>query len=249
MKNTKIMDMPHKQNPEEANYIRCMFASISGRYDFMNRLITFGMDITWRRFMLSMTNVPKGGRLLDVGTGTGDIAFEALRADPAARITGLDFTSEMMKTGRKRKFSDQIDWCLGNALRLPFPDATFDAVTSGFLIRNVLDVRSAFREQVRVVKPAGRVVCLDTSPSPRNISWPFAMFHLKVLIPLLGFMITGKKGAYEYLSASTFNFIEPDALSEIMKGEGLEEVGFRRFMFGNIAVHWGTRPVPDFTIR
>jgi demethylmenaquinone methyltransferase/2-methoxy-6-polyprenyl-1,4-benzoquinol methylase len=131
---------------------------------------------------------------------------------------------------------------------LPFPDATFDAVTSGFLIRNVPDVRSAFREQVRVVKPGGRVVCLDTSPAPRNTSRPFSMFYLRVLIPLLGFMITGKKGAYKYLSTSTFNFIEPDVLSDIMKDEGFEEVGFRHFMFGNIALHWGTRPVPDSTI-
>src|SRR4030066_35880 len=216
--------MQRGKEPEKVNYIREMFASISGRYDLMNRLMTFGRDIAWRRFMISMTKVPKGGRLLDVGTGTGGIAFEALKADPAICITGLDFTLDMMKAGRKRKFSDQISWCLGDALRLPFPDATFDAVTSGFLIRNTLGVRSAFREQVRVVKPGGCVVCLDTSPAPRNISWPFAMFHLRVLIPLLGFMITGKKGAYKYLSTSTFNFIEPDVLSDIMKGEGLEEV-------------------------
>jgi len=243
------MDMPHRKNLEEANYIKDMFDSISGRYDLMNRLMTFGRDIAWRRFMTSITNLPKGGRLLDVGTGTGDIAFEALRADPSVRVIGLDFTAEMMKTGRKRERSELIGWCLGDALRLPFPDDTFDAVTSGFLIRNVLDVQSAFREQLRVVKPGGRVICLDTSPAPRNISWPFAMFHLKLFIPFLGFMITGKKGAYKYLSTSTFNFIEPEALSDIMKGEGLEEVGFRRFMFGNIALHWGTRPVPDSTIR
>lgn len=243
------MDMPSAKDLEDADYVKDMFASISGRYDLMNRLMTFGRDITWRRTMVSMTNVTKGGRLLDVGTGTGDIAFEALRADPAVRVIGLDFTADMIKTGKRRKFSSQIDWCLGDALRLPFPDATFDAVTSGFLIRNIPDVRSAFREQSRVVKPGGRVVCLDTSPAPRDISWPFAMFHLNVLIPILGFMITGKKRAYKYLSASTLNFIEPDVLSDIMKGIGLEEVGFRRFMFGNIALHWGTRPLTDSTIR
>ena len=237
------------KGPEKVNYIRDMFASISGRYDLMNRLMTFGRDRSWRRSMISMANVPKGGQLLDVGTGTGDIIFEALRADPAVRVTGLDFTEEMIRTGRKQKCPDQIGWCLGDALQLPFPDATFDAVTSGFLIRNVPDVRSAFREQVRVVKPGGRVVCLDTSPVPRNISWPFAVFHLKVFIPFLGFMITGKKEAYKYLSESTLNFIEPDMLSDIMKGEGLEQVEFRCFMFGNIALHWGTRPVPDSTIR
>jgi demethylmenaquinone methyltransferase/2-methoxy-6-polyprenyl-1,4-benzoquinol methylase len=243
------MDMPRKKDLEEDNYIRCMFDRISGRYDLMNRLMSFGRDMAWRRFMIYIANTPKGGRLLDIGTGTGDVAFEALRADPDVHVIGLDFTLEMMKTGQRRECSDRIGWCLGDALQLPFQEATFDAVTSGFLIRNVLDVRSAFREQVRVVKPGGRVVCLDTSPTRRNISWPFAMFHLKILIPFLGIMITGKKKAYKYLSASTLDFIEPGVLSEIMKGEGLEKVGFRRFMFGNIALHWGTRPVPDSTIR
>jgi demethylmenaquinone methyltransferase/2-methoxy-6-polyprenyl-1,4-benzoquinol methylase len=241
--------MPRGKKPEKVNYIRCMFARISSRYDLMNRLMTFGRDMAWRRFMISMANIPKGGQLLDVGTGTGEIAFEALRTDPAASVTGLDFTLEMIKTAQKKERSEQIGWCLGDALRLPFSDATFDAVTSGFLIRNVPDVRSAFREQVRVVKPGGRVVCLDTSPAPRNISWPFAMFHLKVLIPLLGLMLTGKKDAYKYLSASTINFIESDAVSEIMKGEGLEKIGLRRLMLGNIALHWGTRPFHNSTIR
>jgi demethylmenaquinone methyltransferase/2-methoxy-6-polyprenyl-1,4-benzoquinol methylase len=241
--------MPRGKIPEKVNYIRCMFARISSRYDLMNRLMTFGRDIAWRRVMISMTNVPKGGQLLDVGTGTGEIAFEALRTDSAASVTGLDFTLEMIKTAQKKERSEQIGWCLGDALRLPFSDATFDAVTSGFLIRNVPDVRSAFREQVRVVKPGGRVVCLDTSPTPRNISWPFAMFHLKVLIPLLGLMLTGEKDAYKYLSASTINFIESDVVSEIMKGEGLEKIGLRRLMLGNITLHWGTRPFHNSTIR
>ncbi len=234
---------------KKVSCIRDMFARISGRYDLMNRLMTFGRDRSWRRFMISMANVPKGGKLLDVGTGTGEIAFEALRADPAVRVTGLDFTDEMIITGRRQACSDQIGWCHGDALRLPFPDATFDTVTSGFLMRNVPDVRSAFGEQVRVVKPGGRVVCLDTSPVPHNISWPFAMFHLRIFIPFLGFIITGKKAAYKYLSESTLNFIGPDKLCGIMEGEGLEQVEFRRFMFGNIALHWGTRPVLDSTIR
>jgi demethylmenaquinone methyltransferase/2-methoxy-6-polyprenyl-1,4-benzoquinol methylase len=241
--------MQRWKKPEKVNYVRSMFAGISGRYELMNRLMTFGRDIAWRRVMISMANIPKGGQLLDVGTGTGEIAFEALRTDPAMRVTGLDFTVEMIKTAQKKERSEQIGWCLGDALRLPFADATFDAITSGFLIRNVPDVRSAFREQVRVVKPGGRVVCLDTSPAPRNISWPFAIFHLKVLIPFLGLVITGKKDAYEYLSSSTINFIKPDAVSEIMKGEGLEKIGLRHLMFGNIALHWGTRPFHDSTIR
>lgn len=241
--------MPCKKGQEKVNYVRGMFARVSDRYDVINRVMTFGRDIAWRRFLISVANVPKGGILLDVGTGTGDIAFEALRIDPTVHVTGLDFTAEMMEAGRKRKGSNNIGWCLADALRLPFPDTTFDAVTSGFLIRNVVDVQSVFREQMRVVKPGGHVVCLDTSPAPRNIVWPFALLYLKILIPLLGHLIIGEKELYAYLCESTLDFMEPKALADIMKEAGLENVAFRRFMFGNIAVHWGMRPVPYSTIQ
>jgi demethylmenaquinone methyltransferase/2-methoxy-6-polyprenyl-1,4-benzoquinol methylase len=241
--------MLRKKDQEKVNYVRKMFSRISGSYDLMNRLMTFNRDMTWRRFLISIANVPKGGRVLDVGTGTGDIAFEALKVDPSVSVTGIDFTAEMMKEGRKREGSPGICWCLGDALQLPFEDATFDAVTSGFLIRNVVDAQSVFREQVRVVKPGGRVVCLDTSPAPRNIVRPFALFYLKILIPSLGRLITGEKDAYSYLYGSTLDFMEPNALADIMKGAGLEDVAFRRFMFGNISVHWGMRPFPHATTR
>ncbi|MFC1869412.1 class I SAM-dependent methyltransferase, partial [Thermodesulfobacteriota bacterium] len=108
-----------------------------------------------------------------------------------------------------------------------------DAVTSGFLVRNVVDVRRAFEEQMRVVRPGGRVVCLDTSPVPCNMLRPFVLFHLNILIPFLGYLITRQRDAYKYLPRSTLNF---------MAGVGLKDVTFRRFMFGNIALHWGVRP-------
>lgn len=232
-----------KTDEQKAGYVRDMFARVSPDYDFMNRLMTFGMDISWRRFLLYVADVPSDGRLLDVGTGTGDIALEALRTDPGMRVTGLDFTAEMMDVGRRRKGADGIDWCRGDALCLPFPDKTFDAVVSGFLLRNVADVRSVLMEQVRVVIPGGRVVCLDTSPAPRNILRPFIHLYLRIIIPLLGRLLTGKGDAYNYLASSTINFLEPEILADIMREAGLEDVHFRRFMFGNIAVYWGVRPV------
>ncbi len=224
------------------NNVRGMFADISPDYDFMNRLMTFGMDISWRRFLLSKADLPKAGLLLDVGTGTGDISFEALRIDPTLRVTGVDFTSEMMEVGRRRKGAEKINWCLADAQCLPFPDAAFDAVVSGFLVRNVSDVRSALKEQARVVKPGGWVVCLDTSPAGKNIFKPIIVVYLKILIPLLGRILTGKGDAYQYLTKSTMSFLEPQALLEIMIGTGLEKVAFKRLMLGNIAVHWGMRP-------
>ncbi|MBN1625051.1 MAG: ubiquinone/menaquinone biosynthesis methyltransferase [Deltaproteobacteria bacterium] len=234
--------MKSKSDEEKAGYVRGIFAAISRNYDFINRLMTFGMDMSWRRFLLSVADVPLSGRLLDVGTGTGDIALEALRMDPWIRVTGLDFTAEMMEAGRRRKDADAIDWCRGDALCMPFPDKIYDAVVSGFLLRNVVDVRSALMEQVRVVKPGGRVVCLDTSPVPRNILRPIIHLYLRIVIPLLGRLLTGKGDAYNYLASSTINFLEPEVLGNIMREAGLEDVHFRRFMFGNIAVHWGVRP-------
>lgn len=231
-------------NKDEAKirYVQGMFAGISSDYDFMNRLMTFGMDMSWRRFLLSVADVPEGGRLLDVGTGTGDITFEALRIDPTMRVTGVDFTAEMMEVGRRREASGKINWCRGDALCLPFPDATFDAVVSGFLLRNVTDVRLALIEQARVVKPGGRVACLDTSPVPQNILRPLIHFYLRIFIPFLGRLLTGKGAAYRYLTTSTMNFIKPEVLLEILREAGLENVAFRRLIFGNIAVHWGMRP-------
>ena len=237
-----LFNMKQNDSQDKAVYVRKMFGRISNRYDLMNRLMTFGRDVSWRRFLVAAANVPKGGRVLDVGTGTGDIAFELLRRDPEAKIVGVDFTDEMMGIGRKKAGNLIIQWCQADALRLPFPEATFDAVTSGFLVRNVIDVPKTFREQARVVKPGGRVVCLDTSLVPRSVCRPFFLFYLKILIPFLGSMITGEKSAYKYLPESTLHFMEPEALADIMKKAGLERVTFRRFMFGNIAAHWGVRP-------
>jgi demethylmenaquinone methyltransferase/2-methoxy-6-polyprenyl-1,4-benzoquinol methylase len=127
-------------------------------------------------------------------------------------------------------------------LQLPFPDATFDAVTSGYLVRNVIDVHRAFEEQMRVVKPGGRVVCLETSPAPRNALRPLVLFHLKVVIPLLGYLIARNRAAYMYLPQSTQAFKTPDQLALIMESIGLKDVSYHRFMFGTMAVHVGVRP-------
>ena len=231
------------EEPEKAVRVRKMFGRISRSYDLMNRLMTFGQDRSWRRYVVRKAALPKGGRLLDVGTGTGDIALEALSRDPALSVTAADFSLRMMQVGRRRPAGQKVLWCQADALQLPFPDATFDAVTSGYLVRNVTDVRQAFEEQMRVVKPGGRVVCLDTSPVPRSALRPFVVFHLKVVIPLLGYLLTRNRAAYMYLPESTQAFMTPDQLASIMRNVGLKDVSYRRFMLGTMAVHTGLRPV------
>jgi demethylmenaquinone methyltransferase/2-methoxy-6-polyprenyl-1,4-benzoquinol methylase len=230
------------EGPDKAVGLREMFGRISGRYDLMNRLITLGRDRYWRRYMVKKAALPKGGRLLDVGTGTGDISLEAQRRDPALRVTAIDFSFRMIQVGRLRPTGQSVLWCQADALNLPFPDAAFDAVTSGYLVRNVIDARQAFEEQMRVVRPGGRVVCLDTSPVPRSALRPFVLFHLKVVIPLLGYLLTRNRAAYTYLPESTQAFMTPDQLASIMRSVGLKEVSYRRFMLGTMAVHTGMRP-------
>jgi demethylmenaquinone methyltransferase/2-methoxy-6-polyprenyl-1,4-benzoquinol methylase len=226
-----------------SEHIRDMFEQISGRYDLMNRLISLGRDRSWRRHAVIKAALPKGGRLLDIGSGTGDIALEALLSDPGLRVTTVDFSFQMIMVGRRRPAGQKVFWCNADALQLPFSDATFDAVTSGYLIRNVIDPCRAFEEQMRVVKPGGRVVCLDTAPVPSKAMQIPVLFHLKIVIPLIGSLIARNRAAYTYLCKSTQAFMTPEQLVSIMRSAGLRNVSYQRFMFGTMAVHTGLRPI------
>jgi demethylmenaquinone methyltransferase/2-methoxy-6-polyprenyl-1,4-benzoquinol methylase len=224
-------------------YVQAMFARIAHRYDLINRLMTFGQDQAWRKRAIALTELPPGGRLLDLGTGTGDIALTALGAVPGLRqVVGGDFTLEMMRVGRRRNQGQHIRWSATDALNLPFPDATFDAITSGYLMRNVGDLDRAWSEQLRILKPGGRVVCLDTTPPPQNLLTPFIRFHLQTVIPTLGRLIAGASEAYTYLPDSTVRFLTAEALAERMQRAGFEAIRFERHMFGTMAIHRGQRP-------
>jgi demethylmenaquinone methyltransferase/2-methoxy-6-polyprenyl-1,4-benzoquinol methylase len=233
--------MTHLTGAERAAYVQSLFARIAGRYDLMNRLMTGGQDVGWRRQVIQRAQLPPGGKLLDLGAGTGDLALEALRRDASLRAVGGDFTLEMMRVGRTRPHGSLVRWAGADALNLPFPDNTFDAVTSGYLMRNVVDVRRAWAEQRRVLKPGGRVVCLDTTPPPRNLLRPFIEFHLHRVIPALGRLVAGASDAYTYLPDSTENFLSAGRLAERMTEAGFREVRFRRLMFGTMAIHWGIK--------
>ncbi len=218
-----------------------MFAAIAPRYDLMNRLMTFGRDRVWRRTTVELCAVPKGGRLLDVATGTGDIAYEALRRDPQLRVRGVDLTREMMLYGRAKRRGLAFPFIEGDALTLPFADTTFDAACSGFMMRNVLDVRAAFAEQARVVRPGGRVVCLEiTRPVSHLFCRLFDLYFFR-LVPWIGGLISGQPEAYTYLPQSTVNFPRPPELARIMESVGLRDVRYRTAMLGTVALHWGTR--------
>lgn len=226
---------------QRARYVQAMFARIARRYDLMNRLMTVGQDSRWRRDVVCQADLKPGERLLDLGAGTGDLALEVARRDPQAVIVAADFTLEMMRVGQQRLGGDAIPWSAANALHLPFASQTFDAVVSGFLMRNVADLQGALEEQNRVLKPGGRIVILDTTRPPRNLLTPFIRIHLHVIIPTLGKLITGDAAAYNYLPDSTENFLSAEELVERMQAAGFGNVCFMRYMFGTIAVHFGVK--------
>ncbi|MCS6836261.1 MAG: class I SAM-dependent methyltransferase [Anaerolineae bacterium] len=236
--------MAHLQGAERARYVQDLFGRIARRYNLMNRLMTFGQDMRWRRFVIRKAQLPPDGRLLDLATGTGDIAFEALRVAPQAQVVGADFSLPMMFVGQEQRLGPKVRWAAADALSLPFPDQSFDAVVSGYLMRNVIDIPQALAEQRRVLKPGGRIVILDTSPPPDNWLKPLVSLHLNVVIPTLGRVVAGKDAAdaYTYLPQSTQVFKTPQELAELMRQAGYEQVSYQTFALGAMAVHWGQKP-------
>ncbi|RME99342.1 MAG: bifunctional demethylmenaquinone methyltransferase/2-methoxy-6-polyprenyl-1,4-benzoquinol methylase UbiE [Chloroflexi bacterium] len=231
---------------QKYQYVNQMFGQIAHRYDVMNRLMTAGQDTRWRKLLVDKANLRPGGRLLDIATGTGDIAFEALHRHPNLRqVVGADFTLPMMHVGRHRAAANgqatRLSWSGADTLHLPFPDNTFDAVASGFLMRNVVSVPQALADQTRVLKPGGRLLILEI-PRPEDTLWG-AMFRLYFhnVVPLLGGIISGQHDAYSYLPASADAFLRPEELKFQMEQAGLRNVSYQMLMLNTVALHWGTK--------
>lgn len=226
---------------ERAGYVQAMFGRIATRYDIMNRLMTFGQDLHWRRLLLQKIALKQNERMLDLGTGTGDIAGEALADGKVSLCVGADFALEMMQVGRTRPAMRQVRWTGSDALQLPFLDGSFDAVTSGFLMRNVIDIDAALAEQYRVLRVGGRVACLDTTPPLDNWLRPLILMHFRFLMPLLGRLVAGQAEAYAYLPSTTEKFLAPDALQQKFVRAGFQNVQYQRLMLGTIALHWAVK--------
>ena len=223
---------------ERATYVQSMFTKIAKRYDLMNRLMTGGQDIRWRKRVIELARLNSSSSLLDLGSGTGDLAREALNQFPQANIIAADFTLEMMRVGQK---NGHLNFSTADALRLPFDDATFNAVVSGFLMRNVIDLQKAIQEQHRILKNGGRIIILDTTRPKRNILLPFIWLHMHVLIPTLGGLLTGVKDAYRYLPETTEGFVTAEEMASRMAAVGFKKINYQRFMFGTIAIHWAEK--------
>lgn len=226
---------------EKPVYVNRMFARIAPTYDLMNRLMTFGQDQQWRREMLDYCNLPPHGLLLDVGTGTGDIAYTAMQRIPTLRAIGSDFTYEMMAAGVGKVPGVMLPFAQADTYALPYPDNTFDAVVSGFLVRNVVDRVAAFREMARVTKPGGRVVCLETTPPSNSPLGPLFRIYFFQIVPIVGSIVANDRQAYAYLPHSTVAFPPPAHLARMMEQAGLQHVFYVERMLKSVAIHVGTK--------
>jgi demethylmenaquinone methyltransferase/2-methoxy-6-polyprenyl-1,4-benzoquinol methylase len=217
--------MENKNESKRGRDVQNMFTKIAPRYDMMNRIMTAGQDMRWRREVVRRANISLQGSLLDLGAGTGDLARLTLRQHPGSQVVAADFTLEMMRKGRKASPPGEPLWSAADALNLPFADETFDAVVSGFLLRNVTDIRQTLVEQARVLKTGGRMVALDTTRPRPSLFSPFVQFHLHVVIPALGAMLAGQAEAYRYLPESTEHFLSAEQLAATMQAAGFHKVG------------------------
>jgi demethylmenaquinone methyltransferase / 2-methoxy-6-polyprenyl-1,4-benzoquinol methylase len=227
---------------EKAHYVRRMFGRIAPRYDLLNRIMTLGQDIRWRKEAVNRLEIDEKAVLLDVGTGTGDIAREISKRCASAQIVACDFTPEMVIIGKSKSASMPIDWVIADAMNLPFQKDSFSGVISGFLLRNVPGVSRAIAEQYRVLKVGGKMVALDTTPPKASFLRPLVEFHLHYIIPLLGRLIAGDAEAYVYLPDSTENFLSAEVLAGRMAETGYKKVAFVRRMLDTMAIHWGVKP-------
>lgn len=234
-----MSDLPGQAH---SRFVRRMFGRIAPQYDRLNRWMTFGRDRVWRTELVRRLALPAAPHVLDLGAGTGDLALETLRQRPAARVLAVDFTPEMLRLGRLRPGGERVTWVVADAARLPVPQAAFDAVISGFLLRNVPDLAGVLAEERRVLRPGGKIASLDTTPPPASWLRPWISFHLHTVIPCLGSIFAADREAYTYLPDSTERFLDAESLAKRMAETGFSKVSFVRRMFGTIALHWGIRP-------
>ena len=233
--------MNGKMLARDPRRVRAMFGRIVPRYDLLNRLMSVGMDGRWRRLAAEAAR-PLGATALDLGAGTGNMTVE-LRRRGASHVIGVDFSSEMLAlAARKTSGMSGLSLALADALRLPFADAAFDVVTNAFLLRNVADLRGGLAEMARVLRPDGRLVCLDMTQPPSGAFGTAYRFYFHRLLPPLAGALSGDRAAYRYLPHSLRGFPDAAALAELLRDAGFEDVRVRLLGGGTVALHAAVKP-------
>jgi demethylmenaquinone methyltransferase/2-methoxy-6-polyprenyl-1,4-benzoquinol methylase len=219
-----------------SDQVRLMFSDISESYDIGNDVLSFGTHRLWKRAMVRRAGAPRGGRVLDLATGTGDIALlfsDAVGAE--GKVTGVDFCAEMIDLARKRPKNHRANMSfeVGDAMNLRFADDSYDVCSISFGIRNVDDPVKALAEMRRVVKPGGRVVVLEFG-QPRGLFGSLYRFYSNTILPIIGGVVSGNRQAYSYLNRTAANFPCRDQFIDLMKRAGFRTATWRG-LFGGIA--------------
>jgi demethylmenaquinone methyltransferase / 2-methoxy-6-polyprenyl-1,4-benzoquinol methylase len=242
----EITPTESERQQEHARRVRAMFAGIAVRYDLLNHLLSGNTDRRWRQTVAARLRplLVAGTRTLDVACGTGDLAL-TLAAAGETRVTGLDFCRPMLElAAQKARTHDRaLPFVEGDALRLPFADAQFDVLTIAFGLRNLASVEEGLSEFYRVLRPGGTLAVLEFSrPRVPGFNALFGFYFRRVL-PKIGGLVSGSRGAYEYLPDSVARFPDQERLATLMRAVGYEQVEYRNLTGGIAALHTGARPV------
>lgn len=245
----KTTSFGYRQVPEEEkiDYVIRHFNTVAQRYDFMNTLLSFGIHYLWKRAAIRKLNLRKGERVIDVCGGTGDLSVLAAKAvGPNGRVILYDLNRKMIERGRRKNsasiFRRAIDYVQGDAERITFADHSFDVAMVGFGIRNLTHMEKGFKEMYRVLKPSGRIMCLEFSqPTAPLFRWLYDVYSFSMM-PLLGQVLAGSRQAYTYLPESIRMFPLPDRLTEILEGLGFVDVVQRKLTNGIAVIHLGVKP-------
>lgn len=230
-----------RQTDAKSESVQRMFSRIAHRYDLMNALMTGGRHHAWRRMAAATLREAPPGPVLDLATGTADLALAVRRVRPTGTVIGADFSEAMLHEAARKvaRRGGRVPLLAADALTLPFRDRTFAAVTSAFLLRNLADLGAGVAEMRRVTKTGGLVVTLEIT-RPRIPGWDgvFGLYFHRI-VPAVGALVAGDRAAYSYLPDSVDRFVSPQGLAELMRRSGLADVHYRRLGIGTIALHVG----------
>ncbi|MBO0694737.1 MAG: bifunctional demethylmenaquinone methyltransferase/2-methoxy-6-polyprenyl-1,4-benzoquinol methylase UbiE [Verrucomicrobia bacterium] len=214
--------------------VRRMFGSIARRYDLANHMLSCGTDFYWRRRAVNTVASWRSGKIVDLATGTGDLALALQKKLPDAEVTGVDFVPEMLELAQIKGVRKTI---LADAMKLPFPDASFDCITIAFGLRNMENWKAALVEMSRVLKRNGHLLVLEFSLPAGSIVRTIYRFYLHRCLPLVGSLLTGKKSAYDYLGDSIEEFPSGDAMLELIETSGFEHANFQPLSYGIATIY------------
>ncbi len=237
----------HGDSRPKTEQVRDMFDSIAPAYDFMNRAMTFGVDKWWRSVAVNMICKENPATILDIATGTADLAIKLADKIKTVRVTGVDLSSNMIEIGRQkvaqRNLSDRIDLMTADCLNLPYADNSFDCITVAYGVRNFEHLDKGYAEMFRVMKPGGMLVVIELSTPTNPVVKPFYRLYTKHIIPLAGKLVSKDVRAYSYLPESIAAVPQGDNMLSLIKGAGFNDAHFKTLTFGTCSIYTAKKPL------